>query len=143
MRKVRSMKPKHQRFLLTSGTLLGFGLITAFTLISLRDNLVFFYTPSELENTYVHREKRIRIGGYVKPRSVERAGETVQFFLTDQKKTLKVIYDGILPDLFREGQGIVAEGYLQDPMLFHADIILAKHDENYMPKEVADQLKKK
>ncbi len=121
---------------------MGFGLASFFILTSLRDNLVFFYTPSELQQKYIHREKRIRVGGIVKPRSVKREGETARFFLTDQKNTLKVIYSGILPDLFREGQGIVAEGYLQDPTLFRAEIVLAKHDETYMPKEVADRLKR-
>jgi cytochrome c-type biogenesis protein CcmE len=136
------MKPKHQRFLLISGAMLGLGLATLFIFTSLRDNLIFFYTPSELQDTYVHREKRIRVGGLVKPQSVARNGDIARFVLTDQKNTLKVVYEGVLPDLFREGQGIVAEGYLQDPTLFRAEIVLAKHDETYMPKEVADRLKR-
>jgi cytochrome c-type biogenesis protein CcmE len=136
------MKPKHQRLLLISGAMLGLGFATLFIFTSLRDNLIFFYTPSELQDTYIHREKRIRVGGLVKHQSVARDGDIARFILTDQKNTLKVVYKGVLPDLFREGQGIVAEGYLQDPTLFRAEIVLAKHDETYMPKEVADRLKR-
>ncbi|MBI2707548.1 MAG: cytochrome c maturation protein CcmE [Proteobacteria bacterium] len=136
------MKPKCQRLLVILGAFSALGLATFFILTSLRDNLVFFYTPSELQQKYIHREQRIRVGGLVKPRSVVRDGEIVRFSITDQKNNLEVMYDGLLPDLFREGQGIVAEGYLQDPTFFRAEIVLAKHDETYMPKEVADRLKR-
>ncbi len=134
------MKPKHKRLVLISGLLLGLGVVTLFSLVGLRDNLVFFYTPSELQHTYIHREKRIRVGGLVQPHSVVQEGETVRFTVRDQTHRLQVVYAGLLPDLFREGQGIVAEGYLQDPALFRADIVLAKHDETYRPKDLADRL---
>lgn len=136
------MKPKHQRLLFILGGLFVLSLITFFTLTSLYESLIFFYTPSDLTHTYVHREQPIRVGGLVAPQSVKSEGETVYFKITDQKEILTVVYKGLLPDLFREGQGVVAEGYLERPGFFKADSILAKHDEKYMPKEVADQIKK-
>ncbi len=89
----------------------------------------------------IHPDQRIRVGGLVKPQSLRHEGTNVHFTLMDQKETLEVSYDGLLPDLFREGQGVVAEGYLRHPHIFKAESVLAKHDENYMPKEVADRLK--
>jgi cytochrome c-type biogenesis protein CcmE len=135
-----AMKPKHQRLLVITGALGGLGLVLILALTSLRESLIFFYTPSEVQNTYIHREKRIRVGGLVSPHSVVKEGEKVRFTLTDHHKTLAVAYEGLLPDLFREGQGVVAEGYLQDPTLFRAEVVLAKHDETYMPREVAERL---
>lgn len=111
-------------------------------LFALRDSIVFFYGPSELAANAPPPGTRLRIGGLVKRGSLTHEGSsTVIFAVTDLKHDVKVSYTGLLPDLFREGQGIVAEGTVEGPSLFHADTVLAKHDERYMPKEVADKLK--
>ncbi|WP_342738684.1 cytochrome c maturation protein CcmE [Bradyrhizobium sp. B117] len=111
-------------------------------LFALRDSIVFFYGPSELAANAPQPGTRLRIGGLVKRGSLTHEGSsTVIFAVTDLKHDVKVSYTGFLPDLFREGQGIVAEGTVEGPSLFHADTVLAKHDERYMPKEVADKLK--
>ncbi len=114
----------------------------ALVLVGLRDEIVFFYTPTEivLENKAAPGQ-RFRIGGLVKEETLQKEGTTVSFVITDTKSDLEVNYSGILPDLFKEGQGVVAEGILNSAAVFIADTILAKHDENYMPKEVADSLK--
>jgi len=111
-------------------------------LVALRDQIVFFYSPSELAEKTIAPGSRVRIGGLVQEGSVVRnsAGE-VRFAVTDTAKSVTVAYHGILPDLFREGQGIVAEGVLAGDGSVSADTVLAKHDENYMPKEVVDALK--
>jgi cytochrome c-type biogenesis protein CcmE len=114
----------------------------ALVLIALRDEIVFFYSPSEIAAKAVRPGTRLRLGGLVAPGSVARdAGGQVSFAVTDNSGTVHVIYRGLLPDLFREGQGVVAEGVLTGPGSFVADNVLAKHDENYMPREVADALK--
>lgn len=136
------MKPKYQRLLWISAGLGCLSLVVFFTLTSLYENLIFFYTPSDLSHTYVHREHLIRVGGLVPFHSVQKNGDVIYFTITDQKKTLHVAYKGELPDLFREGQSVVAEGYLEGPELFRANAILAKHDETYMPKEVAEGIRK-
>jgi cytochrome c-type biogenesis protein CcmE len=111
--------------------------------LALRDNIVFFYGPSELAQKAPHEGQRLRIGGLVKQGSLKHEGEsTVRFAVTDTKQEVEVTYTGLLPDLFREGQGVVAEGTLRGDKIFLADSILAKHDERYMPREVADALKK-
>jgi cytochrome c-type biogenesis protein CcmE len=135
------MKHKHQRLVLISSVLIGFGLSIALMLIAFRDTMVFFYTPSDLLHKNISPKQRLRIGGLVEISSVHQTAETVHFKITDQKDVINVVYKGLLPDLFREGQGVVAEGYLLDPMNFQATTILAKHDEKYMPKEVAERLK--
>jgi cytochrome c-type biogenesis protein CcmE len=113
-------------------------------LLGLRDSVVFFHTPSEAIAKHVPAGKRIRLGGLVTAGSLRHAGATsVTFAITDQSATIPVSYTGILPDLFREGQGVVAEGRLDAAGRFLADTVLAKHDENYMPPEVAKALKKK
>jgi cytochrome c-type biogenesis protein CcmE len=110
--------------------------------VALRDTIVFFHTPKELAEKNVQPGKRFRLGGLVAEGSLKRgAGTTVQFAITDTVKTIPVSYTGILPDLFREGQGVVAEGKLDPAGRFLADTVLAKHDENYMPPEVAKALK--
>lgn len=134
------MKPKHQRLLLIGIALLGLGISTFLILTAFRENLVFFYTPCDLTQKKIHASQRIRIGGLVKPHSIHHSGEKVHFEIIDQKAILKVSYNGLLPDLFREGKGVVAEGYLRQPDHFHAESVLAKHDENYMPPEVAKRL---
>ncbi len=134
------MKPKHQRLLLICGALLGLSVAALLMITAFKDTLVFFYTPSDLLAKQIPSQQRIRIGGLVKPDSVSHKGEDVHFVVTDHKETLAVKYTGLLPDLFADGQGVVAEGFLVEPGLFMADYVLAKHDENYMPKEVADRL---
>lgn len=135
------VKPKHQRLLLVCSALLGLSISLFLILIAFQDSLVFFYTPSDLLHKPVSSQQRIRIGGLVDVHSTYQIGEKVRFKITDHKETIEVNYHGLLPDLFREGQGVVAEGYLRDPTHFQAETVLAKHDEKYMPKEVADSLK--
>ena len=118
------------------------GLAVALVLFALRDTIVFFHTPKDVVEKQVAPGKRIRLGGLVAEGSLKRGeGLTVTFAITDTAKTIPVRYTGILPDLFREGQGVVAEGKLDADGRFIADSILAKHDENYMPPEVAKSLK--
>jgi cytochrome c-type biogenesis protein CcmE len=117
---------------------------TALVLAAFNENLVFFYSPSDLAEKSIDPDRRIRIGGLVEAQSLRRQtdGHGVDFRVTDGRATLAVVYDGVLPDLFREGQGVVAEGRLRGDGVFAASAVLAKHDENYMPPEVADALKK-
>src|SRR3954464_4520619 len=118
------------------------GLAAGLVLYALRDTIVFFYTPSEVAEKHVGPGERIRLGGLVEDGSLTRGGGmTVSFVVTDKVKSLAVTYSGQLPDLFREGQGVVAEGKLDGTGTFIADTVLAKHDENYMPPEVAKALK--
>ena len=134
------LSPKARRGL-GLGAMVGvLGLAATLILTALEDNVVYFYGPSELSET--RPEQRIRIGGLVVEGSIERAEQNVAFTVSDGEAEATISYDGVLPDLFREGQGIIAEGYF-DGETFTADIILAKHDETYMPKEVADLLKEK
>jgi cytochrome c-type biogenesis protein CcmE len=138
------MTPKRrQRLLLIVSMVIGVGIAAGFALKAFNENLMFFYTPAAVAAGEAPANHLIRVGGLVTTGSVKRLpdGLTVSFDLTDNKDTIKVQYTGILPDLFREGQGIVAHGKLQDNKLFVADEVLAKHDENYMPPEVADALK--
>lgn len=120
------------------------GLAAILTLFALKDSIVFFHTPSDIAENKVKPGQRIRLGGLVGEGSVKRGGGTeVEFAVTDTLKTVKVSYKGVLPDLFREGQGVVAEGVLDAGGALTADTVLAKHDENYMPPEVAEALKAK
>ena len=113
-------------------------------LVALRDEIVFFYTPTDIViEAKAGAGQRFRLGGLVKPGSIVKDGTAVRFIVTDTEHDLPVSYVGILPDLFREGQGVVAEGQLGRDNNFAADTVLAKHDETYMPKEVADTLKDK
>ncbi|HJO97122.1 MAG TPA: cytochrome c maturation protein CcmE [Rhodospirillales bacterium] len=137
------MKRKHRRL---TFVFLGFLLVAtaaALVLTAFEDNIVFFHSPTDVVEKKLPPDRRMRIGGLVEEGSVEKnVGEgRVTFRITDLANTVKVTYRGLLPDLFREGQGVVAEGRLRDG-IFHADEVLAKHDENYMPPEVADALKK-
>jgi cytochrome c-type biogenesis protein CcmE len=117
---------------------------TALVLAAFNDNLVFFYSPSELAEKSIGPDRRVRIGGLVEPQSLKHQanGHGIDFRVTDGRTTVAVVYDGVLPDLFREGQGVVAEGRLRRDGVFAATSVLAKHDEKYMPPEVADALKK-
>jgi cytochrome c-type biogenesis protein CcmE len=138
------MTRKQKRLAVIVGGLAILGVAAGLVLYALRDTIVFFYTPSELAEKNVQPGTRLRLGGMVEQGSVSRAGgTTITFVVTDTIKTLNVSYTGQLPDLFREGQGVVAEGALDANGVFVADTVLAKHDENYMPKELADSLKAK
>jgi len=138
------MTRKRRRLIALSLGLLALGTATALVLAAFNDNLVFFYSPSDLAAKAVMPERRIRIGGLVVEHSLvkESEGRGVAFRVTDGNADLRVVYDGMLPDLFREGQGVVAEGKLRQDGVFVASNVLAKHDEKYMPPEVAEALKK-
>jgi cytochrome c-type biogenesis protein CcmE len=133
---------KKQRLVFLLLGMTGLGGAIALMLSALGGNLVFFYTPSELERHPAAAAERVRIGGLVEARSVKRDGTSVAFRITDGKTDIRVRYRGVLPDLFREGQGVVAEGRLLPDGRFLATSVLAKHDENYMPRWVARGLKK-
>lgn len=135
------MKRKTQRlyFIALGGLALATGI--ALILTAFEDSIVFFYSPTEITQQTLKPGQRIRIGGLVETGSVVKNGDTVAFTVTDTAATLAVSYRGILPDLFREGQGIVAEGQMTTAGIFEASDVLAKHDENYMPPEVADAIK--
>jgi cytochrome c-type biogenesis protein CcmE len=138
------MTRKQQRLSLILGGLAVLGLAAGLVLYALRDAIVFFYTPSEIAEKGVKPGQRFRLGGLVEKGSMTKGeGTVVTFTVTDMIKALPVTYAGQLPDLFREGQGVVAEGKLDAGGTFLADTVLAKHDENYMPKDVADRLKEK
>jgi cytochrome c-type biogenesis protein CcmE len=133
---------RRQRRLVLIGLSLGvLGLAAALALSALRDNIVFFHSPTEIAQKKIEPGTRIRIGGLVKEGTLKRDGLDARFEVTDGAASLPVSYRGILPDLFREGQGVVAEGALETSGGFRADTVLAKHDENYMPREVVDTLK--
>jgi len=135
------VKPKHKRLVFVG---LGLGILAVAALLvltALEDSVVFFHSPTEVAEKRVSTDRRLRIGGLVEEGSVQRgAGPEVRFRVTDLANAVAVSYGGILPDLFREGQGVVVEGRIRDSVLV-ADQVLAKHDENYMPPEVADALK--
>ncbi|MFI4947812.1 MAG: cytochrome c maturation protein CcmE [Alphaproteobacteria bacterium] len=136
---------RKRRRLLALGLGLGLlGAATAMVLAAFNDNLVFFYSPSDLAAKAIGPGRRVRIGGLVEMHSLAREadGRRIDFRVTDGKTDIAVAYDGVLPDLFREGQGVVAEGRLRGDGVFVATTVLAKHDEKYMPPEVADALKK-
>lgn len=138
------MKPRQQRMLAVGLTVAGIAIAAMLTLQAFKDNMMFFVEISEVEKGNYPADRNFRVGGLVVEGSVQRApGELmIAFDLTDLTSKLTVNYAGILPDLFREGQGIVAHGRLNDSGTFVADEVLAKHDENYMPPEVADSLAK-
>ena len=137
------MKPKHQRLLFVIFSVVFLVVAVLLTLQAFRENIVFFYSPSDVMEKQVEKGRTIRIGGLVEQGSLVRGdGDQVRFTVTDGKNSLTVSYQGLLPNLFREGQGVVAEGQLDDAKHFMARSILAKHDETYMPKEVVDALKR-
>jgi cytochrome c-type biogenesis protein CcmE len=135
---------RKQRRLTIIGCALGvLALAAALVLSALRDSIVFFSTPTMVAEQHIAPGRRFRLGGLVQPGSLKRGGNlAITFEVADNNAKLPVAYKGILPDLFREGQGVVAEGMLDASGVFKADIVLAKHDETYMPKDVADALKK-
>jgi cytochrome c-type biogenesis protein CcmE len=133
------MKPRHKRLAVIVAGLSAIAIAAALILNAFRSNLVFFFSPSQVAAGEAPRDRAFRIGGMVESGSVKRQadGITVEFVVTDTAKTIPVVYRGILPDLFREGKGVVAEGRLGPDGVFRADQVLAKHDENYMPPEAA------
>lgn len=138
------MTRKQKRLSIILGGLAILGIAAGLVLYALRDTIVFFYTPSEITEKGVGPGQRLRLGGVVEVNSVKKGnGTKVSFVVTDTIKSIAVTFDGQLPDLFREGQGVVAEGVTQPDGSFLADTVLAKHDENYMPKDLADKLKEK
>ncbi|HET9936443.1 MAG TPA: cytochrome c maturation protein CcmE [Methyloceanibacter sp.] len=136
------MTRKQRRGVLIGTCLAVLGLAVGLVLFAMRDSIVFFYSPSEVAEMKIAPGTRFRLGGLVETGSLVRGeGTTIRFAVTDRAKTLAVSYTGVLPDLFREGQGVVAEGALAPDGVFRADSVLAKHDETYMPPEVAKKLK--
>lgn len=136
---------RKKRLALVLSLVVGVGIAMTFILLALRQNMDLFYTPSQMVEAEVKPQvgQRLRVGGMVVEGTVKRDASTleVEFLVTDTGPTVKVLYRGILPDLFREGQGIVAQGVLIEPMVLQATEVLAKHDEEYMPPELAEAMK--
>ena len=128
------MKPRTKRLLAILGGLAALGAATALVLSAFQENLVFFFTPTQVAANEAPKGRLFRIGGMVEKGSVKRDGVEVRFVVTDTAKTIPVVYRGPLPDLFREGKGVVAQGVLNADGVFQAREVLAKHDENYMPR---------
>lgn len=137
------MKRKQRRLALVLASLTALGAAVALILVAFEDNIVFFHSPTDLSEKTFRAEQRLRLGGLVEEGSVSKSadGLTINFKITDLANSVEVSFKGILPDLFREGQGVVAEGHYRNGK-FVASEILAKHDETYMPREVADALRK-
>lgn len=129
------MKPRHKRALIIAGGLAAVGIAAYLVLNAFQSNLVFFFTPTQVASGEAPKNRTFRIGGLVKTGTVKRDNLTVNFVVTDTAKDMNVSYTGILPDLFREGKGVVAQGKLDADGKFTASEVLAKHDENYMPPE--------
>jgi cytochrome c-type biogenesis protein CcmE len=136
------VKPRHKRIAAIAVGVVALGIATALVLMAFEKNLVFFFTPSQVAANEAPQGKTFRIGGMVVAGSVKRVGVDVHFTVTDTAKTIPVVYRGALPDLFREGKGVVAQGQLGADGVFHAREVLAKHDENYMPPEAAHAVQK-
>jgi cytochrome c-type biogenesis protein CcmE len=134
------MKPRHKKLAIAAGGLAALGVAATLVLNAFNENLVFFYTPTQVKNQEAPQARTFRIGGMVQEGSVRREGLSVNFVVTDTAQTVPVRYQGILPDLFKEGKGVVAQGRLEGGV-FVAREVLAKHDENYMPPEAAAALK--
>lgn len=137
------MKTRQKRLVIVGFGLAALVAITALVLNAFRDNLVFFHTPSEIAADSVPLERTFRLGGLVEDESVQRGddGVTVRFRVTDTTVAVPVVYSGVLPNLFREGQGVVTVGQLQENGVFRATQVMARHDEDYMPPEAADAIK--
>lgn len=139
----RRMTRKQRRLALIGAAGLLLCIAAGLVLVAMRDSIVFFYGPTEISEKGIAPGTRMRMGGLVEQGSLKRGpGQRVTFAVTDSKATMNVTYEGLLPDLFREGQGVVTEGVFEGGDRFRADSVLAKHDETYMPREVADTLKK-
>ena len=137
------MTPRQRRIALVVGILAGVSVAGLLALSAFRENVMFFFDPSQVAAGEAPIDKRFRLGGMVRPGTVEREAGSLDmsFVVTDFQRDVKVVYTGVVPDLFRENQGVVAHGRLGNDGVFVADEILAKHDENYMPPEVKDSLK--
>jgi len=136
------MKARHRRFLWIGAGVGLLGVAAALVLNAFNSNLVFFFTPTQVAANEAPKGRAFRIGGLVVDNSLKRDGLNVQFNVTDTGSTIPVVYTGILPDLFKEGKGVVAQGKLEPDGKFHATEVLAKHDENYMPPDAADAVNK-
>ena len=136
------MKPRHKRLIAIAAGIAALGVAAALVLSAFQQNLVFFFTPSQIAANEAPQGRTFRIGGMVEKGSVKREGVEVRFVVTDRFKETPVVYVGILPDLFREGQSVVTTGTLRADGTFVATEVLAKHDENYMPSEVAEAIAK-
>ena len=138
------MKPRHKRIAAIALGVVALGVVTALVLSAFQRNLVFFFTPSQVAANEAPKGRTFRIGGLVEQGSLKRQpdGVSVAFVVTDTAKSMTVIYKGSLPDLFKEGKGVVAQGQLGPDGVFHASEVLAKHDENYMPPEAKDAVEK-
>lgn len=136
------MKPRHKKLAIIAAGVSALGIAAALVLNAFESNLVFFFSPTQVAANEAPKNRSFRIGGLVEKGSVKRQsdGLTVNFIVTDTAKTMPVVYKGILPDLFKEGKGVVAQGKLGQDGVFRADEVLAKHDENYMPPEAARAL---
>ena len=138
------MKPRHKRFAIVGVGVVALAIVTILVLKAFNENLVFFFTPTQVAENKAPQGRTFRIGGIVEPGSVQRQadGVTVRFVVTDTAKSIPVFYRGVLPDLFKEGKGVVAQGRLDAKNTFEASEVLAKHDENYMPPEAAEAVAK-
>ena len=136
------MKPRHKKVIAIGLGMVALGVATALVLTAFKENLVFFFSPTQVAAREAPLGRTFRIGGIVEPGSVKRDGVEVRFVVTDTAKGLPVVYRGSLPDLFREGKMVVAQGQLTADGTFHAREVLAKHDENYMPPEAKDAVDK-
>ncbi len=136
------MTRKQRRLYFVLLGMAALGGAVALVLTAISDSLVYFYSPTDIVTQRIPEGRRMRIGGLVENDSVVKDGKTISFKVTDVTNAIPVVYTGVLPDLFREGQGVVVEGRMEKGGHFQATEVLAKHDENYMPKEVADALKK-
>ena len=136
------MKPRHKRMAIIAGIVGAVGVATALVLNAFQSNLVFFYTPTQVAAKEAPSGRTFRLGGLVTVGSVKRDATAVEFSVTDTAKTISVHYVGILPDLFKEGKGVVAQGQMRSDGVFAAREVLAKHDENYMPPEAAEALER-
>lgn len=134
------MKPRHKRLAIVAGVLVVIGVAVTLILNAFQSNLVFFFSPTQISSGEAPTGRTFRLGGLVVAGSLKRTGVAVDFMVTDTARSIPVHYEGILPDLFKEGKGVVAQGKLQDGV-FLAKEVLAKHDENYMPPEAAEALK--
>jgi len=136
------VKPRHKRITAIAVGVAALGIAAALVLAAFQKNLVFFFTPSQVAANEAPQGRSFRIGGMVVPGSLKRDGVNVEFTVTDTAKSMRVTFRGQLPDLFREGKGVVAQGQLGADGMFRASEVLAKHDENYMPPEAADAVKR-
>jgi cytochrome c-type biogenesis protein CcmE len=136
------VKPRHKRLAAIGAGLAALGIAAALVLSAFEQNLVFFFTPSQIAANEAPQGRTFRIGGMVEAGSVKRSGVEVRFLVTDTAKSIPVVYSGALPDLFREGTGVVAQGALGADGVFRAREVLAKHDENYLPPEAAEAVKR-